>query len=982
MLRSWSVVFVFAVVMLPEGLLGSEQRARLELRVEQKKVGVTEVVFRGVDIMTRVADLQRAGIDTQNGRTEVIYGVVHVSLKSLARIVDYQMDDNDLVLALTVKPVATARPSPIQARPNDMADRPPPIPTPRASDSPDFLARLALYIDGQRKGEMGVVVRDQEVFAGVSDIEALGAFVAAEERVIVRGIAYVSLRSLSSRFTFTFDQADLSLRLASRAQAPAEVVAVKPSAPRTEQRPEAIATEPQDSADQRAIFAVKVNTAAKGDLDLILRGEDVLVRVRHLRELGMVSVNGRQEIVRGESYVSLRSLAPIVSYVIDHEQLAVDMTFAPEAFGEYVIAGNENRPQKMEYREDTSGFINYAVNARNFNRIDAFSELGLTIKNALVYSGLSFADAGVVRGISNVTVNNQENTRRFVVGDRLVNSDSLGGSITMAGLSYFRDFTLDPYYIRNPGINYSGAVSIPSTLDVYSNGILVRRVPLPPGQFQLRDLPLHGGSNNTRFVLRDTFGREREVSSQFYYFTSGLLKSGLHDFSYNFGSQRQDLDSKSWGYGQPVFLANHRYGFTDYFTAGLRFEGTKGLVSGGPSMLFLLPLGEMELAGAASSAGGAAGGAGFLGYSYISGRFSFGSSVKLQTERYANTSFSPDRSRPWLESSVSSAFALTDNVAINLRYGFETSRHDSALHRWQFRTSTSLGKYVYLFADAGIELRGATRSLGFATGLSISLNGVTAGLAYVNDQGRSSGVAEVRKNLPFGPGYGYGFQAASNGDLDSVVQYQTSFGRYDANYRRIDGRQESTLSAAGGLAYIDGNVSFSRPVENGFALIRLPGLPGIRGYLNNLEVGTTDKGGRLFVPNMLSYYGNRVSISRKDLPLNYNSDVVDKIVAVPYRGGVLVDFPVARIQRVTGKVVVSQAGKTVIPKHGQLTITAQGKSAESPLGNSGEFYFENPRPGGYQAMIEFGDASCQFSLDVPQSSEEVIQLGTLPCEMH
>ncbi|MBM4297939.1 MAG: fimbrial biogenesis outer membrane usher protein, partial [Deltaproteobacteria bacterium] len=782
-------------------------------------------------------------------------------------------------------------------------------------------ARLALYVDGNRKGEVGVIVRDQEVLARVPDVGALGATIPTEEHVIIRGVPYVALSSLSSRFSFTFDQVDLSLRLASRAQGPpTEIAAVKPAASRVDQRAEAIASESQYGADQRAIFAVKVNTAARGDLDVILRGDDVLLRVSHLRELGMVSVNGRQETIRGERYVSLRSLAPVVSYVIDHNDLTVDMTFAPEAFGEYVIAGNENRPQKIEYRENTSGFINYSVNARNFDQVDAFSELGLTIKKALLYSGLSMNSNGaVVRGISNVTVNNQESTRRLVVGDRLVNSDALGGSITMGGLSFYRDFTLDPYYIRNPGINYSGAVAVPSTLDVYSNGILVRRVPLPPGQFQLRDLPLHGGTNNTRFVLRDAFGREREISSQYYYYASGLLKGGLHDFSYNLGAQREGLDKKSWSYSQPVFLANHRYGFSDAFTAGLRFEGTKGLVSGGPSMSFLLPFGETELAGAASSARGAVGGAGFLGYSFISGRFSFGSSVKLQSERYANTSFDSSRSRPWLESNISSAFALTDNVSVNLRYGFEASRYDSALHRVQFRTSTALGKYIYLFADAGIDLRGANQTFGFSTGLSVSLSGTTAGLAYVNDQGRSTGVAEVRRNLPVGPGYGYGFQALSNGDLDSIVQYQTSFGRYDANYRRIDGRQESTLSAAGGVAFIDKSFSFTRPVQSGFALIRVPDLPGIRGYLNNLEVGRTDNSGRLFVPNMLSYYGNRVSISRRDLPLNYNSDVIDKIVSVPYRGGVLVDFPVTKIQRVTGKLVVQHAGKTVIPKHGQLT---------------------------------------------------------------
>ncbi len=970
--------------MLPKSLFGNEQRARLELRVNQQRIGVIDVVFRGDDIMTLVADLQAAGIEPQGGRVETIHGVPHVSLKSLTRTLAYEMNEAKLSLVLTAKP----------APPNPIAPAPPPrtatanrvaeIPRPRILDRNDFLARLTLYLDGGRKGEITVIVRDHDVLARLTDVEVLGAKAFTEPRDIIRGEPYVSLRSLSSRFTFSLVETDLSLRVVSRAQAPAsEIAPVKPPpALKTDQVDEIIVKELRNSSDQRAIFAVKVNTAAKGDTDLILRGEDVLIRVENLRELGMSAAIGRQEIIRGEPYVTLRSLAPLVSYVVNEHDLTVDLTFAPEAFGEYVIAGNENRPEKMEYREDPSGFINYAVNARNFNRVDAFSELGLTIKNALVYSGLSInADGGVVRGISNVTVNNHESTKRLVIGDRLVNSDFLGGSITLGGLSYFRDFTLDPYYIRNPGINYSGAVSIPSTLDVYSNGILVRRVALPPGQFQLRDLPLQGGSNDTRFVIRDAFGREREMGSQYYYFTSGLLKAGLHDFSYNLGAQREDLGTRSWDYRQPVFLGYHRYGFTDYLTSGLRLEGTKGLVSGGPSLSLLLPLGEMVLAGAASSAAGTPGGAGFLGYNYINGRFSFGSSIKVQSDRYAHISLDANKLRPWLESSVSGAFAVTDASTVNLRYGIENSRRVKPLHRMQFRTATSLGNFVYLFADTGVDFRGAKSSLVFATGLNVTLSGVTAGLAYVNDRGRSSGVTEVRKNLPVGPGYGYGFQAVSNGDLDSVVQYQTSFGRYDAIYRRIDGQQESTLSAAGGLAFIDGNVSLTRPVENGFALIRLPDLPGIRGYLNNLEVGTTDKSGRLFVPNMLSYYGNRVSISRKDLPLNYNSDVVDKIVAVPYRGGVLVDFPVARIQRVTGKVVISQAGKTVVPKHGQLTISAQGKRAESPLGNSGEFYFENPKTGRYQAQIEFGDDTCEFSLEVPQSSDEAIQLGILHCQM-
>jgi len=404
-------------------------------------------------------------------------------------------------------------------------------------------------------------------------------------------------------------------------------------------------------------------------------------------------------------------------------------------------------------------------------------------------------------------------------------------------------------------------------------------------------------------------------------------------------------------------------------------------VSGGPSFSFVLPIGEMEFAGAASTEHGIGGGAGFVGYSHVNGQFSFGTSLKFQSDHYATTSLSSKKARSWLESGAYIAFPLADRVSVNLRYGFADSRVDGAQHRIQMRGSAWLSKLVNFYIDTNFDLQGSKRSAGFSTGLSISLAEITGSLSYQNDDGRSTGITELRKSLPIGSGYGYGLQASTRGDLDSIAQYQSSFGRYEANFSRLDGQHQSYVRAAGGLAFIDGSVRLTRPVQDGFALIKVPGLTGINGYLNNLDVGATDSQGRLFVPNLLSYYGNRLSISRKQLPLNYNVDTIDRIVAAPYRGGVVVEFPVARIQRIIGKAVIVQHGNTIVPKHGQLTITGQSKSIESPLGTNGEFYFENVSPGSHHVRLEFADDVCEFSLEVPKSTDETVQLGTVLCQM-
>jgi outer membrane usher protein len=971
--------------MLPNHLYSAEQRARLELRVEKKRVGEINVVFRADDILTRVSDLDAAHIDWSGGRIETIHGIQHVSLKSLVRRLSFELNEADLSLRITLKTAAvTPQEPPISPMISSVVN---PVEAPVKQEiarGTELKARLTLVLDGTKKGDITAVARGSDVLARLKDIQAIGVKTDGGQRETISSEIYVSLKSLSSQFTYLLDERDLSLRLTSRPIAIERHVAEsKPSTGESGVKAEAKAEIGlQKTTDQRAIFSVRVNEMKSGETDVILRGDDVLVRVKDLRNAGMLAVTGRQQVFRGESYVSLRSLAPLVSYTLDENSLILDLTLTPEAFGENILSGKDNRPEKMEFREATSGFVNYAVNTSDFKSVAAFSEVGVTIKNALLYSSAATnPDGSVIRGFSNVTINNRDSINRIVLGDRLVNTDFLGGSATLGGLSYFRDFALDPYFVRNPGLNYSGAVSTPSTLDIYSHGRLIRRMSLPAGQFQLQDLPVPVGINDTRLVIRDAFGRERELGSEVFYFTSGLLKPGLHDFNYNLGAERNYLGVKNWSYAYPMFLGYHRYGFSDYLTAGFRLEGAKGLVSGGPSFSFSVPFGEMEFVSAASTDGGVSGGATFLGYNYINRQFSFSSSLKVQSEHYATTSLGAYEKRSWLTAGVYTALPLSDWMSFNFRYSIENERRYALLHRIGVFGNTRLSKRLSLLTGVTLDLRGSERSLGFNFGLNFNLGEVNASLSYRYNDSVGAGVMDVRKTLPTGPGYGYGLQVDTTGDLDSIFQYQNDFGRYEANYSRLEGHQQSELRAAGGLAYIDGHFRFTRPVQDAFALIKVNGLSGIRGYLNNLEIGKTDSQGRLFVPDLLSYYGNNLGISRKDLPLNYNIDEVNKIVAAPYRGGVLVDFPVKRIQRIVGKAIIESGGNTFVPKHGQLTILMPGNSVESPLGNNGEFYFENLKNGRFQAQIEVADQICEFTLEIPESADEVIELGTQRCQM-
>jgi len=173
----------------------------------------------------------------------------------------------------------------------------------------------------------------------------------------------------------------------------------------------------------------------------------------------------------------------------------------------------------------------------------------------------------------------------------------------------------------------------------------------------------------------------------------------------------------------------------------------------------------------------------------------------------------------------------------------------------------------------------------------------------------------------------------------------------------------------------------ARPIQESYALVRVPDVGGVRAYVSNQEVGRTDRQGNLLVPNLLSYYGNILNISDQDVPLDNSVAAVRKTVAPPYRGGALVVFPVQRVQSAQGLIQLEIDGQTIAPAFGQLTVTTTSGPVESPIGEGGEFYLENLAPGPHDASVQYGDISCAFTLSMPISVAPSVALGTLRCEV-
>jgi hypothetical protein len=181
--------------------------------------------------------------------------------------------------------------------------------------------------------------------------------------------------------------------------------------------------------DQRAILALSVNLIDKGDMLVMLREGDVLARVSDLEQAGLHGLAGHHEIVGGDPYVSLASLAPMITYELDETTLMLRLTASPALLSPTVVNLRTDRPPGITYSQNPSAFLNYALNWSDFTRVDGFGEVGLSLAGHLLASSFSrTVDGAFIRHFTSLTLDERERLRRWVIGDHFVGTGILGGS--------------------------------------------------------------------------------------------------------------------------------------------------------------------------------------------------------------------------------------------------------------------------------------------------------------------------------------------------------------------------------------------------------------------------------------------------------------------------------------------------------------------------------------------------------------------------
>ena len=640
-----------------------------------------------------------------------------------------------------------------------------------------------------------------------------------------------------------------------------------------------------------------------------------------------------------------------------------------------------SRPANLVHRKDTSSYVNYSANWHSNRQFDLFAESATSVRGVSFYNTVSANRQSVTRGLTSVTFDQRRQMRRWTVGDNFAYSGPLGGDAWIGGLSIAKEFAIDPYYVRYPTLSLSTPIAVPSVMEIYVNGQVVGQERVAPGRLDVRNLPLTMGRNDARVVVRDAFGQTLELSST-YYLTSSALAQGVQDYQYNVGFRRVGVGERNWDYRTPVVLARHRVGVTNAFTAGGRMEMHPGrLLNGGPSVNLRLPFGQVETAGSLSRRREEWGTAAHASFTYTGHPVSAGGSMMFASPRYTTLTPNPIGEDPRRQGSVFASVALARAVSVSLQHTQTRMYRGISRDRSGLLTSVHVSRNAEFIASVTYarDERGARKEA--YAGVTVLFGRSSASIAHVRDLRGDRVAVEAQQPLPVGEGYGYQFRAEggpnANVNGNGVARYQGAHGRYELRQDTFGGESTTTLSAMGAIVGIGGGLFATRPVEESFALVRVPGVEGVRTFASHQEIGKTGRRGDLLVPDLQPYYGNILNIADGDIPLQYAVPDVGVTLAPPYRGGAVAVFDVQRVQRVLGKILGADARPFV---YGELTVThASGRSFGSPVGNDGSFYLENLPAGSYTAVAENRSGRCTFSIEIPVSSDTVINLGKVRC---
>ncbi len=689
-------------------------------------------------------------------------------------------------------------------------------------------------------------------------------------------------------------------------------------------------------------------------------------------------------VYQGDNYFPLSAILG-VSHVYDPKTLTLMIEVRSQAFTRTTIDSQyTNMP--LPVKPGSGGFINYdffAAHTQDSTQRSAQFELGyfnrFGVGTGSVYANNPGSSSSVTRLDTTWTTDYPEKMETLHLGDAITTPGTWGRSVRFGGIQFGTNFGTQPGFDTFPQQSAAGQAVLPSTVDVFINNTLVSSQSLPPGSFSIRNLPVITGEGNVRLVVRDLFGREQVITRPFYA-SQTLLRTGLEDFSGEFGFLRENFGINSNDYSEWLSTGTYRRGLNEHFTGELHAEMMRNLTTVGLGGDYLIPqLGTIGtyVAGSLSKSGN--GGLLLFGIDRLAQPWSLGAHTQWISRDFTQVGLQAPQLPPVQLSSINLSYATRNSGSVGIAYVTQYNRDQVNSRIATFSYSVSLGKTGSLSLSALRTYAGDENttifamlsiSLGPSTSLSSSLQSARAGSAGNSNDFSTT----LQLNLPPGEGYGYKLQADTDGSREASYSLQNNIGTYTIDAAQNQDSTATRLDVSGGMAMLGNNLFLSRSIDQSFAVARIPDYPGVRILADNQPAGRTDAGGNALIPRLRAYDINLISIDQRDLPLDAEISTL-KLEAVPYfRSGVEVKFPIRHSHGATLTIHLENGN----PMPVGASVQEVGNDTVYTVGYDGEVYVVGLGTT-TRLRATWSSQSCEFDVSFTASADPLPDLGIFVC---
>lgn len=566
-------------------------------------------------------------------------------------------------------------------------------------------------------------------------------------------------------------------------------------------------------------------------------------------------------------------------------------------------------------------------------------------------------------------------------GDVVTRPSIWGRSVQLGGLQLGSNFGLKPGWSSLSVPTLSGSATAPSTVELYINDALRQTQQVGAGPFTIENLQGTTGAAEARIVVRDLLGRETVIVRPFFTSTQ-LLREGLTEGSVETGRLRYNLATSSGDYREGFAQGWLRHGWNARWTVESTAQVSRELRHlslGATGALADTLLVQAALAGSDHSDTGR-GTSALLGLERSTPAWSLGWRTVGASAGFRELGMGATERALRAEHSLSVRRSWRNQWSL----GFTAARRQTR----DADTVTSGTASVGWTSPSGITwLAQFTRVEGPQVGRSafVSMIWPLDGRRVLSAQaGRSGGQVDAYASAssPIQAGAGLGWRALAGQRAGGEVAEAGAYWQADRWFGSLDvrsgaGSQAARAGLQGALVAVDGSLFAAARLQDGFALVEVPGQAGVLVATGSGTGVRTDANGRALLPRLAAFQENPIRIDPNALPEGAEVEAFERTAVPAWRSGVKVVFPVRQGRAALVRVVLDDG----LPAPALAELSLEGDAQRFIVAHRGEAYVTGLREGTSRLRLDWQQQSCTMALDLPPATAgEVLRVGPLRCK--